>query len=143
MLKVGWRPECRWLECRVADSFFVRPSLDIQVQRCMLCRLNQEPVIFSRCRAQRTALYIISSLPWVDLIHVRVKKLSCTRHKHFCSSTPVLCNVSHLIFPWLKSPIIVQSPLLTSLIAMCIFSLFCYVGTTIYDCSGNCCMSCN
>ena len=35
------------------------------------------------------------------------------------SSTPVLCNVSHLIFPWLKSPIIIQSPLLTSFIALC------------------------
>ena len=39
----------------------------------------------------------------------------------------MLCNVSHLIFPWLKSPNIIQSPLLTSLIALCIFSLFCLV----------------
>ena len=53
-----------------------------------------------------------------------VKKLSCTRHKNFWSSTPVLCSVSHLIFPWLKSPIMIQSPLLTSLMALCIFSLF-------------------
>ena len=56
-----------------------------------------------------------------------VKKLSCTRHKNLWSSTPVLCSESHLIFPWLKSPIIIQSPLLTSLIALCIFSLFCLV----------------
>ena len=28
-----------------------------------------------------------------------VKKLSCTRHKNFWSSTPVLCCESHLIFP--------------------------------------------
>ena len=53
----------------------------------------------------------------------RVKILSCTRHKNLWSSTPVLCSESHLIFPWLKSPIIIQSPLLTSLIALCIFSL--------------------
>ena len=38
---------------------------------------------------------------------------------------PELCCVSHLICPWFKSPIIIQSPLLTSLIALCIFSLFC------------------
>ena len=56
-----------------------------------------------------------------------VKKLSSTRHKNVWSSTLVLCSVSHLIFPWLKSPIIIQSPLLTSLIALCIFSLFCLV----------------
>ena len=56
-----------------------------------------------------------------------VKKLSCTRHRHFWSSTPVLCSVSHLIFPWLKSPNIIQSPLLTSLMALCIFPLFCLV----------------
>ena len=56
-----------------------------------------------------------------------VKKLSCTRHKNVWSSTPVLYNVSHLIFPWLKSPIIIQSPLFTSLIALCILSLFCLV----------------
>ena len=43
------------------------------------------------------------------------------------SSTHVLCSVSHLIFPWLKPPIIIESPLLTSLIALCIFSLFCLV----------------
>ena len=34
------------------------------------------------------------------------------------ASTPVLCNVSHLIFPWLKSPIIIQSPLFTSFIPL-------------------------
>ena len=56
-----------------------------------------------------------------------VRKLSCTRHKNMLSSTPVLCNVSHLIFPWLKSPIMIQSPLLTSFIALWIFSLFCLV----------------
>ena len=52
---------------------------------------------------------------------------NCTRHNNFWSSTPVLCSESHLIFPWLKSPIIIQTPLLTSLIALCIFSLFCVV----------------
>ena len=56
-----------------------------------------------------------------------VKKLSCTRHKNFWSSTPVLCSVFHLIFPWLKSLIMIQSPLLTSLMALCIFSLFSFV----------------
>ena len=44
-------------------------------------------------------------------------------HKNVWSSTPVLCSESHLIFPWLKSPIII----LTSLIALYIFSLFCLV----------------
>ena len=29
MLKVGWRPECRWLECRVADGRCVRRHLDV------------------------------------------------------------------------------------------------------------------
>ena len=53
--------------------------------------------------------------------------LSCTRHKNLWSSTPVLCSESHLIFPWLKYPIIIQPPLLTSLIALCIFSLLCLV----------------
>ena len=53
--------------------------------------------------------------------------MSSTRHNNFWSSTHVLCSVSHLIFPWLKSPIIIQSPLLTSLMALCIFSLFCLV----------------
>ena len=48
-------------------------------------------------------------------------------HKNVWYSTPVLCNVSHLIFPWLKSPIIIESPLVTSLIALCNFSLFCLV----------------
>ena len=75
-----------------------------------------------------------------------VKKLSCTRHKNLLSSTPVLCSESHLIFPWLKSPIIIQSPLFTLLIALCIFSLFCLVMVgqryTHYS-NGNCCMSCN
>ncbi len=56
-----------------------------------------------------------------------VKKLSCTRHKNFWSSTPVLCSVFHLIFPWLKSPIMIQSPLITSLTAFCILLLFCLV----------------
>ena len=39
---------------KYSNSFFLQPSFDIQVQRCMLRRLNQEPVIFSRCRAQRS-----------------------------------------------------------------------------------------
>ena len=58
---------------------------------------------------------------------VKKLKLSCTRHNMFWSSTPVLCSVYHLIFPWLKSPIIIQSHLLTSLIALYICSLFCLV----------------
>ena len=29
MMKVGWRPECRWLECRVADGICVRRYLDV------------------------------------------------------------------------------------------------------------------
>ena len=40
-----------------------------------------------------------------------VRKLSCTRHKNVLSSTPVLCNVSHLIFQWLKSHIIMVTRL--------------------------------
>ena len=83
-------------------------------------------LVFQRCRqilSVRTALYLILSLLWL----VRVRKLSCTRHRNVLSSTPVFCNVSHLIFPWLKSPIIIQSPLLTSFIALWIFSLFCLV----------------
>ena len=57
-------------------------------------------------------------------MNVRIKG---TRHKNVWSSTPVLCCVSHLIFPRLKSPIIIHSPLLTSLIPLCIFSWFCLV----------------
>ena len=76
----------------------------------------------------RTALYLISSLLWLVLIHVELRNCPVlVRHKNVWSSTPVLCNVSHLIFPWLKSPIIIRSPLLTSLIALCNFSLFCLV----------------
>ena len=45
----------------------------------------------------------------------------------------MLSNVSHCIFPWLKSPITIQSPLLTSLIAFCMFPLVsCYFWTTIH-----------
>ena len=55
------------------------------------------------------------------------QKWSCTRHNNGWSSTPVLCCISHLIFSWSKSPIIIQSPLLTSQIALCMFSLFCLV----------------
>ena len=29
MVKVGWRPGCRWLECRVADGRCVRRYLDV------------------------------------------------------------------------------------------------------------------
>ena len=75
----------------------------------------------------RTALYLIPSLLWLVLIHVELKNCPFIRHKNVWSSTPVLSSVSHLIFPWLKSPIIIKSPLLTSLIALCIFSLFCLV----------------
>ena len=56
-----------------------------------------------------------------------VMKLSCIRHNNFWSSIPVLCCVSHLIYPWLKYPNIIQSPLLTAVISLCIFSLFCLV----------------
>ena len=63
----------------------------------------------------------------VGSITFSVNKLSGIRHNNFWSSTPVPCSESHLIFPWLKSPIIIQSPLLTSVIALCIFSLFCLV----------------
>ena len=42
-------------------------------------------------------------------------------------STHVHCSVSHLIYPWLQSSIIIQSPLLTSLVSLCIVSLFCLV----------------
>ena len=29
IMKVEWRPECRWLECRVADGRCVRRHLDV------------------------------------------------------------------------------------------------------------------
>ncbi len=29
MMKVGWRPECRWLECRIAHSRCVRMHIDV------------------------------------------------------------------------------------------------------------------
>ena len=74
-----------------------------------------------------TALYLISSLLWLVLIPVELRNCPLLGNKNVWSSTPVLCSVSHLIFPWLKSSIIIQSPLLTSLIALCIFSLFCLV----------------
>ena len=51
-----------------------------------------------------------------------IRKLSCTKFKNFWSSLPVLCRDFHCIRPWLKSPIIIQSRLLTSFIAFCIFS---------------------
>ena len=76
----------------------------------------------------RIALYliVIPLLLWLVLIHVESRNCPVSGTKtfglrHLCSS------VSHLIFPWLKSPIIIQSPLLTSLMALCIFSLFCLV----------------
>ena len=75
----------------------------------------------------RIALYIIHLRLWMVIIHVELRNCHCTRHINVWYSTPVLCCESHLIFPWLKSPIIIQSPLLTSLIALCIFSLFCMV----------------
>ena len=28
MMKVGWKPECRWLECRVADGRCIRRHVD-------------------------------------------------------------------------------------------------------------------
>ena len=69
-------------------------------------------------------------LLWLVLIHVELRNRPVPGTNTFgllWSSTPVLCSVSHLIFPWLKPPIIIQSPLLTSLMALCIFSLFCLV----------------
>ena len=51
-----------------------------------------------------------------------VRKLSCTKLKNCWSSLPVLYWDFHCIRPWLKSPIIIQSRLLTSFIAFCIFS---------------------
>ena len=32
MMKVGWRPECRWHECQVADDRCVQRHLDIVVR---------------------------------------------------------------------------------------------------------------
>ena len=72
----------------------------------------------------RIALYLISLLLWLVLIHVELRNCPVPGTTTFWSSTPVLCSVFHLIFPWLKSPIMIQSPLLTSLMALCIFSLF-------------------
>ena len=48
-----------------------------------------------------------------------VKKLSCIRRNNVWSSTPVYCCVYHLIFPWLTPPIIIQSPVLTSVVSLC------------------------
>ena len=76
-----------------------------------------------RILSVRTALYLIPLLLWLVLIHVELRNCPVSDTK----TTPVLCSVSHLIFPWLKSPIIIQCPLLTSVIALCIFSLFCLV----------------
>ena len=87
-------------------------------------------LVFRRCRQilyVRTALYIIPSLLWLVIIHVELGNGHVPDTKNVLYSTPVLCSISHLIFPWLKSPIIIQSPLLTSLIALCIFSLLCLV----------------
>ena len=75
----------------------------------------------------RTSLCLIPSLLWLVLIHAELINCPVPGTKNLWSSTPVLCSESHLIFPWLKSPIIIQSPLLTSLIALCILSLFCLV----------------
>ena len=83
-------------------------------------------LLFRRCLqvlSVRIALYLISLLLWLVLIHVELRNCPVPGTKTW-SSTPVLCSVSHLIFPWLKSPIMIQSPLLTSLMALCIFSLF-------------------
>ena len=84
-------------------------------------------VLFRHCRrvlSVRIPLYIIPLLLWSVLIHVELRNCPVPGTQTVGRSTPVLCSVSHLIFTWLKSPIMVQSPLLTSLIALCIFSLF-------------------
>ena len=75
-----------------------------------------------RILSVRIALYLIPLLLWLVLIHVELR--NCPVPGTTFGLLP-LC--SHLIFPWLKSPIIIQSPLLTSLMALCIFSLFCLV----------------
>ncbi len=51
-----------------------------------------------------------------------VRNLYCTKLKNLWSSVPVLCRDFHCIRPGLKSPIIIQSGLLTSFIAFCTFS---------------------
>ena len=87
-------------------------------------------LVLQRCLripSVRIALYIILLRLWLVLIHVELRNCPVPGRKNVWSSIPVLCCESHLIFPWLKSPIIIQSPLLTSLIALCIFSLFCMV----------------
>ena len=73
-----------------------------------------------------TAIYLIPSLLWFVLIHVELRNCPVPGTKTF-GPLPLCSSESHLIFSWLKSPIIIQSPLLTSLIALCIFSLFCLV----------------
>ena len=75
--------------------------------------------MFNQLFMRRQYLYNTFVALVVELRNCPVSDTNCW------SSTPVLCSVSHLIFPWLKSLIIMQSPLLTSVIALCIFSLFC------------------
>ena len=52
-----------------------------------------------------------------------VRKLSWVKNKNCWSSPPVLSRDFHCMWPWLKSPIMIHSPLLTSFIAFCIFVL--------------------
>ena len=54
-----------------------------------------------------------SSMCWV-------RKLSHIKNRNCCSSPPVLSRNCHCMCLWLKSPIMIHSPLLTSLIAFCI-----------------------
>ena len=84
--------------------------------------LRRCPLILS----VRTALYLIPSLLWLVRIHVELRNCPVSDAKTF-GLLPLCIVVYHLIFPWLKSTIIIQSPLLTSLIALCIVSLFCLV----------------
>ena len=80
-----------------------------------------------RIPSVRILLYLILLRLWLVIIHFGLRNCPEPGTTTFGPLTPVLCCESHLIFPWLKSPIIIQSPLLTSLIALCIFSLFCMV----------------
>ena len=61
----------------------------------------------------KTTLYLIPSLLWLVLIHVELRNCPIPGTTTVGLLPHVLCSVSHLIYLWLKFPIIIPSPLLT------------------------------
>ena len=87
-------------------------------------------LVFLHCQqilSVKTTLYIIPSLLWLVLTHVEFG--NCPVLGTITAGLLPLCSVVYPIISMsmVKFPIIMQSPLPTSLIALCHFSLFCLV----------------